>query len=70
MWRGPAVPKATPADIVQTLGEAARKAADDAVFRDALSKASLGWADADAAAFRTVIDKGRPSVPRWCPSSS
>ena len=59
VWRGLAVPKATPADIVQTLSEVARKAADDAVFRDALSKASLGWAYADAAAFQTVIDKDR-----------
>ncbi|WP_219214563.1 Bug family tripartite tricarboxylate transporter substrate binding protein [Variovorax boronicumulans] len=59
VWRGLAVPKGTPADIVQTLSEVARKAADDAVFRDALSKASLGWAYADAAAFQTVIDKDR-----------
>ncbi|MDM0089128.1 MULTISPECIES: tripartite tricarboxylate transporter substrate binding protein [unclassified Variovorax] len=59
VWRGLAVPKATPADIVQTLSEVARKAADDAVFRDALSKASLGWAYADAAAFQTVIDNDR-----------
>lgn len=59
VWRGLAVPKGTPADIVQTLSDVARKAADDAVFRDALSKASLGWAYADAAAFQTVIDKDR-----------
>lgn len=59
VWRGLAVPKTTPADIVQTLSDVARKAADDVVFRDALSKASLGWAYADAAEFQTVINRDR-----------
>ena len=59
VWRGLAVPKSTPADIVQTLTEVAAKAADDAVFRDALTKANLGWAYADAATFQKTIDRDR-----------
>jgi tripartite-type tricarboxylate transporter receptor subunit TctC len=59
VWRGLAVPKATPPDIVRTLTEVAAKAADDAVFRDALAKANLGWAYADTAAFQQAIDRDR-----------
>ena len=59
VWRGLAVPKATPPEIVAQLSEVARKAAEDAGFRDTLTKASLGWAYADAAAFQAVIDKDR-----------
>lgn len=59
VWRGLAVPKTTPPEIVALLSDVARKAADDAVFRDALTKANLGWAYADAAGFQTVIDKDR-----------
>jgi tripartite-type tricarboxylate transporter receptor subunit TctC len=59
VWRGLAVPKATPPDIVRTLSEVAAKAADDAVFRDTLAKANLGWAYADTAAFQKVIDRDR-----------
>ncbi|QHJ00495.1 tripartite tricarboxylate transporter substrate binding protein [Xylophilus rhododendri] len=59
VWRGLAVPKATPADIVATLSDVAAKAADDAVFRDALQKANLGWAYADAAGFQKTIDHDR-----------
>lgn len=57
VWRGLAVPRSTPAEVVARLGEVARKAADDAVFRDALGKAHLGWAYMDAAAFQAVIDR-------------
>ena len=59
VWRGLAVPKTTPPEIVAQLSEVARKAAEDAGFRDTLTKASLGWAYADAAAFQAVIDKDR-----------
>ncbi|MDT0140579.1 tripartite tricarboxylate transporter substrate binding protein [Acidovorax sp. PRC11] len=59
VWRGLAVPKATPQDIVDTLGTVAAKTADDAAFREVLAKANLGWAYADAAAFQKVIDKDR-----------
>lgn len=59
VWRGLAVPKATPPDIVATLGTVAAKTADDAAFREVLAKANLGWAYADAAAFQKVIDKDR-----------
>lgn len=45
--------------LAHLLADVARKRAHDAVFRDALTKAGLSWADADAAAFKTVIDKDR-----------
>ncbi|GAA6121382.1 tripartite tricarboxylate transporter substrate binding protein [Acidovorax sp. FG27] len=59
VWRGLAVPKATPPDVVATLGTVAAKTADDAAFREVLAKANLGWAYADAAAFQQQIDKDR-----------
>lgn len=59
VWRGLAVPKGTPPDIVATLGTVAARTADDAAFREVLAKANLGWAYADAAAFQQVIDKDR-----------
>ncbi len=59
VWRGLAVPKTTPPEIVAQLSDVARKAAEDVGFRDTLTKASLGWAYADAAAFQAVIDKDR-----------
>ncbi|MBF9266779.1 Bug family tripartite tricarboxylate transporter substrate binding protein [Paracidovorax cattleyae] len=59
VWRGLAVPKATPPDIVATLGTVAAKTADDAAFREVLAKSNLGWAYTDAAAFQKVIDKDR-----------
>lgn len=59
VWRGLAVPKATPPDVVATLGSVAARTADDAAFREVLAKANLGWAYADAAAFQKVIDKDR-----------
>lgn len=59
VWRGLAVPKGTPPDIVATLGTVAAKTADDAAFREVLAKANLGWAYADAAAFQKVIDRDR-----------
>lgn len=59
VWRGLAVPRATPPDIVATLGTVAARTADDAAFREVLAKANLGWAYADAAAFQKVIDRDR-----------
>ncbi|MEH3086625.1 MAG: tripartite tricarboxylate transporter substrate binding protein [Xylophilus ampelinus] len=59
VWRGLAVPKATPPDIVRTLGDVAARTADDAAFREVLAKANLGWAYADAPAFQKVIDRDR-----------
>jgi tripartite-type tricarboxylate transporter receptor subunit TctC len=56
-WRGLAVPKATPQEIVDTLSTVAYKAADDRVFRDTLAKANLGWSYADAAGFQATIDR-------------
>lgn len=59
VWRGLAVPKTTPSDIVSTLSDVARKAANDAGFKDVLAKANLGWAYADAPAFQALIDRDR-----------
>lgn len=58
-WRGLAVPKSTPQEIVDLLGDVAKKAADDPVFRNALAKANLGWAYADAVTFQRAIDRDR-----------
>jgi Uncharacterized protein conserved in bacteria len=57
VWRGLALPKGTPQDIVSVLADVARKAAGDQVFRDALTKANLGWSYADAAEFQRQIDQ-------------
>ena len=59
VWRGLAVPKTTPSDIVSILSDVARKAANDAGFKDVLAKANLGWAYADAPAFQALIDRDR-----------
>ena len=58
-WRGLAVPKAAPPDVVDTLSTLARKAADDDLFKTTLSKANLGWSYADAAGFQVTIDRDR-----------
>lgn len=59
VWRGLAVPKTTPSDIVSILSDVARKAANEAGFKDVLAKANLGWAYADAPAFQALIDRDR-----------
>ncbi|MDD0839533.1 tripartite tricarboxylate transporter substrate binding protein [Curvibacter sp. HBC61] len=59
VWRGLAAPKNLPQEIAELWSDVARKAAEDAVFRDALTKANLGWAYADAATFQAAIDKDR-----------
>lgn len=51
-WRGIAVPKGTPPDVVAVLTEATRKSADEPVLREALDRLSMGYAYADADAFR------------------
>jgi tripartite-type tricarboxylate transporter receptor subunit TctC len=48
-WRGLAVPKGTPADVIAVLTEATRKAAQEPVLRDALDRLSMGQVYADAA---------------------
>jgi len=50
-WRGLALPKATPAEIVTTLRTAVRKAADDPALRETLDKLNLGFAYLDAPEF-------------------
>ena len=59
VWRGLGAPKALPQELADLWAEVARKAADDAVFRDALLKANLGWAYADGPSFQAAIDKDR-----------
>lgn len=58
-WRGLAVPKTTPKEIVDLLGDVARKVANDPAFKEALEKANLGWAYADATTFEAAIDRDR-----------
>lgn len=57
VWRGLALPKATPQDVVDTLGGVARKVTEDPIFRDVLKRANLGLAYADANGFQKQIDE-------------
>lgn len=59
VWRGLAVPKGTPEDISATLEKLARDVSNDPAFAEILTKANLGRAYADAAAFQTTIDADR-----------
>jgi tripartite-type tricarboxylate transporter receptor subunit TctC len=61
VWRGLAVPKGTPADVVEVLKVATQKAAAEASFKDTLAKANLGEAYLDAAAFKASIENDRES---------
>ncbi len=61
VWRGLAVPKGTPADVVEVLQVATQKAAAEASFKDTLAKANLGEAYLDAAAFKASIENDRES---------
>lgn len=54
-WRGLAVPKDTPDEIVKVLQEGFAKAAGDATFTDFLKKGSLGIDVRDAAGFLSKI---------------
>jgi tripartite-type tricarboxylate transporter receptor subunit TctC len=55
-WRGLAVPKNTPQDVVDVLSEATKKTAEEPGFRNSLAKINLGYAYADANAFKAAID--------------
>lgn len=61
VWRGLAVPKGTPADVVDVLKVTARKTAAEASYKDTLAKANLGEAYLDAAPFKMAIEGERES---------
>lgn len=54
-WRGLAVPKGTPPEIVNALRAATRAAAVEPAFRESLERQNLGFAYADADAFRAAV---------------
>lgn len=54
-WRGIAVPKGTPADIMAKLTTASTKAANDPSVKDSMERQSLGYAVADGETFRRQI---------------
>lgn len=56
-WRGLAVHKATPPDIVAILRAATAKTADEPSLREALDKQNMGYAYAEGDAFAAVMAK-------------
>jgi len=56
-WRGLAVHKATPPEVVTVLRNATRKAADEPVLREQLEKLNLGFAYLDADAFGQAMQR-------------
>ena len=62
VWRGLAVPKGTPPEVVEVLKTAARKTAADPAYKETLVKANLGEAYLDAAAFKSSIESDRESL--------
>lgn len=56
-WRGLAVPKDTPDDVVAVLKDAAKKVTEDKAFTDVLEKMNLGVSYADDATFKEAIQK-------------
>ena len=62
VWRGLAVPKGTPADVVEALKGVARKTAADPAYKESLLKANLGEAYLDAGAFKASIESDRESL--------
>lgn len=54
-WRGIAVPKGTPADIVAKLTAASTKAAHDPSVKESMERQSLGYAVADGETFKLQI---------------
>jgi tripartite-type tricarboxylate transporter receptor subunit TctC len=58
-WRGLALPKDTPQEVVTVLSDVAKKVADDPAFREALVKANLGWSYADGPTFLAAVNKDR-----------
>lgn len=51
------MPKGTPPEAVAVLKVAAKAAAEDPAFREALGKLSLGFSYADADAFRNAVQQ-------------
>ncbi|MEJ8847641.1 tripartite tricarboxylate transporter substrate binding protein [Variovorax rhizosphaerae] len=62
VWRGLAVPKGTPSDVVQTLSKAVKEAAAEPAYKETLAKANLGESYADAAGFKADIESDRESL--------
>ncbi|MBY0338148.1 MAG: tripartite tricarboxylate transporter substrate binding protein [Acetobacteraceae bacterium] len=58
-WRGLGLRRDTPAPVVERLTAIARRAGEDAAFREALSRAGLGHALADGPAFEAAITRDR-----------
>ena len=56
-WRGLAVPKGTPPEIVATLRAATAKTAQEQSLKDALDKQNMGYAYAEGDAFYAVMAK-------------
>jgi tripartite-type tricarboxylate transporter receptor subunit TctC len=56
-WRGLAAPKGTPPEVLAALKTATRKAAEEPSFKESLEKLNLGYAYADADAFRLAMQK-------------
>jgi len=56
-WRGLAAPKGTPPEVMAILKTAARKAAEEPSLKESLDKLNLGYAYADADAFRVAMQK-------------
>jgi tripartite-type tricarboxylate transporter receptor subunit TctC len=56
-WRGLAVPKGTPAAVIDVLRTAARKVAEDPAMRETLEKLNLGFAYLDAPEFGQAMQR-------------
>ncbi|MFC4166870.1 Bug family tripartite tricarboxylate transporter substrate binding protein [Teichococcus aestuarii] len=54
-WRGIFVPKRTPAEVVETLRQVARRTAEEQAFRDTLKKLNLTWAYLDGPQFAEQV---------------
>lgn len=55
VWRGIAVPKGTPTDIVNKLRDVAAKVSNDPAFQETLVKQNLTFSYADSAEFRAAM---------------
>lgn len=55
-WRGLAVPKGTPDNVVAVLREATRKTVNEPSFHEALDKSNLGYAYLEGPAFETFVE--------------
>lgn len=55
-WRGLAVPKGTPQDVVDVLKEAAKNVTEEQAFKDVLDKMNLGLSYADDEEFKKQIE--------------